>query len=131
MKTLEKIILGIGAALVLGALLISFQAQKNKTIGAIQSGTTTTNSSSTVTGTAALVLSSFTGAQYRSMVNKSAINVWITCNSTSTGFVAGTGRFLAPSSTVELVEEAGTMWCTDNIYGITDGGTAVIGTSQR
>jgi Na+/phosphate symporter len=100
-------------------------------LGNITTGTTTTVSSSTISTAAATIFASKPGAQYRSMVNRGAVDVWFYCNSTSTGFTALTGSLLRPSTTVELIEEAGTMWCTDNIYGITIGGTSIIATQER
>lgn len=124
--------LGGALLIVLGFMLsMALSQQSTGTFGNIQAGTTTTVSSSTLTTTAALIFSSKPGAQYRSMVNRSAVDAWYYCNSTSTGFTALTGSLLKPSTTVEMVEEQGTMWCTDNIYGITVGGTAIIATQER
>lgn len=120
-----------GVLLVVFGFMLSIAVNDTSTFGNIQSGTTTTVSSSTLTTTASLIFSSKSGAQYRSMVNRSAVDAWYYCNSTSTGFTALTGSLLKPSTTVEMIEEQGTMWCTDNIYGITVGGTAIIATQER
>lgn len=122
-------LLGVAVALIAFSIYLSI-GSSSITLGNIKAGTTSTHSSSTLSGTAAVIFSTSTDAQYRSVSNRSTVNVWLGCN-TSTGFTAGTGRLLSTSSTIVMEEAAGTMWCTDTLYGITDGGAAIVGTEQR
>lgn len=97
-------------------------------LGNIQGGTTTSYSSSSVTTSHVLVLSANTGKQYVAISNPGPVAVWAQCNSTTT---AGLGRLIPASATMEMIEAAGTMWCTDNLYLIASGGTSIIGTETR
>lgn len=100
-------------------------------LGAIAPGTTTTLASSTASGTAQLILTGNSAAQFRYLINRNAVVTWLTCNATSTGHAAGLGYALAASGTLTMNEEEGTMWCTDSIWGITASATSSIGTLER
>ena len=126
-KTLAVVVL-IGIAVVVGTMLLT---GTSPFFGNIQAGTTTTTASSTASGTAQLILTGNTGAQFRYLINRNAVVTWLTCNATSTGHAAGLGYALAASGTLVMDEEAGTMWCTDSIWGITSTGTSSIGVMER
>lgn len=84
----------------------------------IPANATATNSSTTVaTTTATQILAPNTSVNYRAISNLGAAHIFITCNSTSTGFVAGTGRAINASTTFEMTEENGNL-CRNGVWGI-------------
>lgn len=122
-------VLCIGVVAVIGIFAVTGTSPLS--FGGIATGTTTTYASSTASATAQLVLTANPGAQFRLLQNRNAVVVYLSCSTTSTGFLAGLGYPLAASATLIMDEEAGTMWCTDNIYGITAAATTSIGTMER
>ena len=83
------------------------------------SGTLGSNTSSSVTSSASLVLSAFTGAQLRILTNVG--NADITWSATSTGLVANlTGHTLTASSSIELY---GDKLYAGDIYAVTETGS--------
>lgn len=123
--------LGIIIGIVLVASLIVFAGYKSGSVlGNIATGTTTSYSSSSVSTSATLIFDQKPGAQYRSITNRTGVNLSIVCSSTSTGVIYGVGRILGASTTMELIEEQGTMWCTDKMWGAS-AGASIVGTQER
>lgn len=124
--------IGIVAIIVilLGVIIFVLSDSKGQVFGNITTGTTTSYSSSSVSTAATLIFDQKPSAQYRSITNRTGINLSIVCSSTSTGVIYGVGRILGASSTMELVEENGTMWCTDKMWGAS-AGASIVATQER
>ena len=120
----------ITGAVVVGLLLVFLLMGGDIPFFGNISPVTGSNSSSTVGTAGALVMSSQSGAQYRSITNIGLVTVYLILESTSTGFVAGTGIALPASTTLQLSEGFGNLW-TGNIYGKTLAGTTTLSKLQK
>jgi hypothetical protein len=84
---------------------------------------------SSTSATAGIVVSQVfaaqSGAVYRAISNLGSITVYLSKKTTSTGFTAGTGYPVFPSSTYEMTAERGNLWA-GTIFAITTTGTTTL-----